>query len=481
MAENLIANGNFWDGFNGYTKDDISYELKTYDRFFDYCEFKGNGQRWNRFYTYFKDGAGFVTGKTYRIGFWGRSDNSNSIDIGCNDDPLTFSLTPQWKWYESEYVSPLNQAISIINPDTTNTVCISGIWIQLGNDPIIPEVSPYIQTIELGNNQINLDSSQIEQGGSVGGPFGVDYSILKNSSSNNLFFIRLRSRNLYKIQTASRNVEITGDFTGFQLYVTEYDSEKNSIAYNGWHDNFKLKVRNDTRYISLLIRNSSDSTITPSQFIARGGVLCMNDYPILPIVTTPEGFEFAKGYNLLFNSAFQNGRNRWADWAIPPTREIVTVDNRNWLHVISGTGNYQGLQQHIRFRNGGNSSDLVGGMRMRVSYTCYVSQATMGKDEAGVGIHLNNSGGTIVAQYWRKVGADETSTTPKRYSFEFTLPSTVDRFNLMVGKCNGPNAIEAWFTDIMVEYISDTTQPLSDYRPNPADLVGGGVAYEHNC
>ena len=314
MAENLIANGNFWDGFNGYAKNDISYELKKYDGFFDYCEFKGNGQNWNRFYTYFKDGTMFVTGETYRIGFWGRSDNSNSINIGCNDDPLTFSLTPQWKWYESEYVSPLNQAVSIINPDTTNTVCISGIWIQLGNDPIIPEVSPYIQTIELGNNQINLDSSQIEQGGSVGGPFGVDYSILKNSSSNNLFFMRLRSRNLYKIQTASRNVEITGDFTGFQLYVTEYDSEKKSIAYNGWHDNFKLKVRNDTRYISLLIRNLSDSTITPSQFITRGGVLVMSDYPTLPIVTTPDGFEYAEGLNLWLNSANDNFGGQLGTW-----------------------------------------------------------------------------------------------------------------------------------------------------------------------
>lgn len=200
----------------------------------------------------------------------------------------------------------------------------------------------------------------------------------------------------------------------------------------------------------------------------------MSNYPDLPIIATPEGFEFAKGYNLLFNSAFQKGRERWSDWGTPVTREIVTIENRKWLHVISTTVNYQGYSQNWSNRLGAKVSEIIGGKKLRVSFTCYVSSETLGKNGAGVGIHLDDSSGNIIAQYWKLISANELSTTPKRYSMDVPIPNTVDRFNIMVGKCGTPNAIEAWFTDIMVEYTSDTTQPLSDYRPNPADLVGGG-------
>ena len=460
MAENLIANGNFWDGFNGYTKGDISYELKTYDGFFDYCEFKGNGQSWNRFYTYFKDGTKFVTGKTYRIGFWGRSDNSNSINIGCNDDPLTFSLTPQWKWYESEYVSTLDQAVSIINPDTTNTVCISGIWIQLGNDPIIPEVSPYIQTIELGNNQINLDSSQIEQGGSVGGAFGVDYSTLKNSSSNNLFFIRLRSRNLYEIPTANREVEITGDFTGFQLYVTEYDSEKKSIAYNGWHDNFKLKVRNDTRYISLLIRNSSDSTITPSQFITRGGVLVMSDYPTLPIVTTPDGFEYAEGYNLLSVS-----------------KALLTeIGTDRSAFQISKTISEGGFDLTVNKDTTGLAAVRFQWLYLPYALTTYriTYEAWAGAPSGSPKIRCNNDI-CDANPHGVEITAIRTKFTSTHYPSKQYIFDNVSRGFTDFEIAGVGSALKAG-TKIHVRNITLTLgQTEFDYRPNPADMVCGGL------
>ena len=207
----------------------------------------------------------------------------------------------------------------------------------------------------------------------------------------------------------------------------------------------------------------------------------MSNYPMLPIITTPEGFSYTRGYNLLFNSAFQNGMDHWKNWNGCQTREIVTVDNRKWLHVISQTASFQGVCQPWEQRNHAHSSELVGGvggMRMRISYTCYVSQATMGKAGAGIGVHLNNSSGEIITQYWRIVAGDETSTTPKRYSFEFFIPPGVDRFNLMVGKCNAENVIEAWFTDILVEYAPLGGDAVNSWRPNPADLLGGGVAYD---
>lgn len=201
----------------------------------------------------------------------------------------------------------------------------------------------------------------------------------------------------------------------------------------------------------------------------------MSNYPTLPIVKDSSGFEYAEGYNLLHNGNFENGRSKWGNWGAPVTREIVTIENRKWLHVISTTGNYQGYNQYCTGRLGANISEIIGGKKLRISFICYVSSETLGKPGAAVGIHLNDSSGNIIAQKWITISANELSTTPKRYSMDAHIPNTADRFNIMVGKGNTPNAIEAWFTDIMVEYISDTIQPLSDYRPNPIDLIGGGL------
>ncbi|WP_304747929.1 hypothetical protein [Dubosiella newyorkensis] len=463
MAENLIANGNFWDGFNGYTKDGISYELKTYDRFFDYCEFKGNSQRWSRFYTYFKDGTKFVAGKTYRIGFWGRSDNSNSIYIGCNDGPLTFSLTPQWKWYESEYVSTLDQAISIINPDTTNTVCISGIWIQLGNDLIVPEVSPYIETIEMHTHRINLDSSQIEQGSSVGGVFGVTYSNLKNPGSNNLFSVQLRSRNIYEIPTANREVEIIGDFTGFKVYITEYDSDKKSIANSGWLNNPKFKVRNDTRYISLLIANSSHSTITPSQFISRGGVLIMSDYPTLPIVKDDSGFEYAEGMNLLINTGGYIENSPFA-----------TTSNKtdNWVVVFNGKFIYSpvpcGKGQKITLQAKSNLpwSDRHPGAGPSGKAGFWLYWGNKADVMNGRYIYAQFIAGDNTTVFQKTIKAPDLSILANLTKLYFCF-----RFNTY---SDGTNDVTGKFWDLMVEY-GDKKHP---YRPNPADLVGGGNLWQ---
>lgn len=272
MANNLIVNGNFWNGINGYTNNGVTYKLKQYDHFFDYCEFKSAGTESARFYTYFNDvaGSGFVAGSTYRIGFWGRSDNSISIYIGCNNDPLTFNLTPEWTWYEAEYIAPLTNAVSIRNIDQTNTVCISGIWVQGGNDPIIPETSPYIEIVELTNNQIALDATQIEQGG-INAAEQQPYSVVKEPGTGSLNPYRVRSRNLFKVPSANREIEILGDISGLEYSICEFNSDKKMIEWHGWYSDLKHYMHRDTRYVSLLVRTTTNSLITPQQFVARGG------------------------------------------------------------------------------------------------------------------------------------------------------------------------------------------------------------------
>lgn len=273
MANNLIVNGNFWNGINGYAKDGVTYELKRYDHFFDYCEFKSDGTRNDRFCAYFNNvaGSGFVAGNTYRIGFWGRSDNSARIFIGCYDEPLTFQLTPVWTWYESEYTPSISLAVSIRNIDRVNTVCFAGLWVQDGNDPIIPETSPYIEIVELTNNQVALDATQIEQGGINAAAEQQPYSVVKEPGTGSLSPYRVRSRNLFKVPSANREIEILGDISGLEYSICEFNSDKKMIEWHGWYSDLKHYMHRDTRYVSFLVRTTTNSLITPQQFVARGG------------------------------------------------------------------------------------------------------------------------------------------------------------------------------------------------------------------
>lgn len=273
MGKNLLVNGNFWNGINGFTPDGIVYELKRVDNFFDYCEFKSNGSGNARFYTYFNDvvGSGFVAGNAYRIGFWAKADLPIDLYVGCNEQALSFRLTADWRWYESSYSPSITQAVSIKNLSTTTVACISGIWIQDGNDPITPDVSPFIDIVKLTNGQINLDSMQIEQGSIISGAVDELYSRVKVEGGGYLFFERLRSRNLFEIPSANREIEISGNLNGFEWSVLEFDRGQKLIRWNGWYTESQCSVGDDARYITLLLRKNDNSLIEPDQFIARGG------------------------------------------------------------------------------------------------------------------------------------------------------------------------------------------------------------------
>ena len=166
--------------------------------------------------------------------------------------------------------------------------------------------------------------------------------------------------------------------------------------------------------------------------------------------------------NLVWNSNWNTHSTippeGWVNWGSPPTREIVTIDGKNWLHVISNTANFQGYSQNWTKRNG--IGELTANTKMTISFTAKLAVAA---SIAPIGIHWCNSSGTIVTQNWTTTAL---TTSPKRYSFTYTTPADCVAFNIMVGD-NTNTAHEVWVTDVKLEFGEIATP----WCPNSSDTL----------
>ena len=158
------------------------------------------------------------------------------------------------------------------------------------------------------------------------------------------------------------------------------------------------------------------------------------------------GWSGGVGENLVWNSdwgkSFSSPPDNWRDWGSPTTREIVTINNKKWLHLVSTSTAFQGWQQNWTNRNG--FGDILPNIQYTVSFTAFIKTAA---SFAPIGIHWNDSSGTILAQSWPNINL---TTTPTRYNYTATTPANCSSFNIMVGD-NSNAAHEVWITDIKLE------------------------------
>lgn len=206
----------------------------------------------------------------------------------------------------------------------------------------------------------------------------------------------------------------------------------------------------------------------------------MSNYPTLSTIIDKNGNSYSKGLNQIFNGNFMNNFSSWSSWGnhSGAVREIVTINNKKWLHIKSIKDPWFGLNQGINGTTT-NSPVLMPNCLMRASFTCMVSSDTINQSAIGLECKVYNTDGTTInPRYVMSTNWGQWSIypTPKRHSWTFTTTPNPSHFWLSLGKFQGSDVVEAWFTDIMVEYIEDGSQPLSDYRPNPADLAGGGYS-----
>ena len=164
------------------------------------------------------------------------------------------------------------------------------------------------------------------------------------------------------------------------------------------------------------------------------------------------------GRNLVLNSSFLENTLNWGNWGSPAKREIVSINNKKWLHCVCTSSSYQGLNQ--RRYNVTELKDILPNTKYTLSFTMYASQAYSGST---CGIHWMNAEGGIISQSWCNVNL---TTSAKRFKFTYITPSNCVDFNLMIGKGSNSTELEYWITDIKLELGNVAT----DCTPAPEDI-----------
>lgn len=171
------------------------------------------------------------------------------------------------------------------------------------------------------------------------------------------------------------------------------------------------------------------------------------------------------GRNLVWDTEWNHISTHWSDWDSPTTREIVTINGKRWLHLVTTASSYQGYSQAPDKRNG--YGEIKAGDKVIISYSAYAKTAGQ---KCAVGCNWMNSSGTIVAQIWF---VSTLTTTEKRYtSGVFTIPNDAVGFNVMVGD-ETANVQELWISQVKIEFGTKAT----DWSPAPEDIQSNAKDY----
>ena len=149
------------------------------------------------------------------------------------------------------------------------------------------------------------------------------------------------------------------------------------------------------------------------------------------------------GKNLVRDGRFENASNAWTAWGSPTTREIVGIEGKPYLHIVSTSSDFEGYQQNETKRNG--NGEVAAGetvtaqvkVRGASSYNFNV-----------IGIHWRDSSGTIISQIWK---GGSITTTEQTFSITATVPENAVAFNVMVGKGSSSTVAELWIRDVQIE------------------------------
>lgn len=165
------------------------------------------------------------------------------------------------------------------------------------------------------------------------------------------------------------------------------------------------------------------------------------------------------GRNLVWNSNFHLPINgTWSNWGSPTTREIVTINGENWMHIVTTANAFQGYQQSQTNRNG--FGQIQAGDKIIFSYDAY---SKIEGQKGCIGVHWRDSNNTNISQNWASF---DLTTTKKRYITPvFTVPTNAVGFNIMIGQ-NIATAQEIWITNIKGEKGNKATA----WTPAPEDI-----------
>lgn len=202
---------------------------------------------------------------------------------------------------------------------------------------------------------------------------------------------------------------------------------------------------------------------------------------IAPTLTKLEPTDQRVRRNLIWDTQWNKlNSDSWASWGSPTTREIVEIDGKRWLHLVTTTTQYQGWQQDCSRRSGKGAQytqdvqELIPGAEYTVSFDAYASEATT--VASIIGFHWKDKRGTILSQNWSSANL---TTTPQRFSFQYVVPTNATSFNVMIGD-SSTTAHELWISNLFFTKGPSSNNYNKRYQPAPEDCDEAVAGFEES-
>lgn len=161
------------------------------------------------------------------------------------------------------------------------------------------------------------------------------------------------------------------------------------------------------------------------------------------------------GRNLIRNGAFKNDRNHWTDWGKPATRELITLNNKIWAHIIGNKQKFQGFNQWTESDSIKTGDNITFSARIK---------GNAPNQKFTIGIHWMDSSNNIIEQTWHEFTVGITDYV---YTWTTTaLGNNCSKLNLMVGVSDVLTAYNVYFTELKLEKGNIAT----DWTPAPEDV-----------
>ena len=198
----------------------------------------------------------------------------------------------------------------------------------------------------------------------------------------------------------------------------------------------------------------------------------MSNYPDLPIITTPDGFEYAEGFNMFMYGSLTS--ENMAYWSKPAG---YSLSLENGYYIVRLASDCHGAGG-IAFSGGGysNKAIVVPGTSYVWSFDCFPDVVCpFNYDHIG---HtqcreIGNESNLHVETIRRHTPTTIPANVWTHCEVEFTVskPSYFFPYLWYLGYISGMKGKAIRFKNFMLQ-IGTKQHP---YRPNPVDLVGGGL------
>lgn len=403
-----------------------------------------------------------------------------STDEWIDDYGVTFDVTTTEQHLSGSYIATKSayHTFQISEVSNSATVTIKNIRLESTKNPNL--LGDTLNPEYIGTSASAWPQYHVASGGNGVGSietindspvstYNKSFRITGNSSGNRDFCHEIGHRLVkgqkYVFSAYVRAINVTQCTSLIRFYSSNQVFYKQTTITNEWT---KIQV--------IMTTDTWDGTTSIRVQFGLSGAGSI-EY-IAPTLTRLEPTDQRIHRNLIWDTQWKKlDSGSWTAWGSPTTREIVEIDGKRWLHLITTTAQYQGWQQDAGKRSGFGAhyvQELIPGENYTVSFDAYASEATT--ITSIIGFHWKDKRGTNLSQNW---SAANLTTTPQRFNFQYTAPANATSFNIMIGD-SSTTAHELWISNLFFTKGANSTNYNKRYQPAPEDCDEAVAGYEES-